>query len=140
MNKSVGIISAFLGGALVGASIALLFAPEKGVDTRARIKALLKSKGIDFSDDEYMIDESCKKCYMLRICKTCYGFDFMERGSVRKRDKRACKMKLAEVQIISDFQINWLMMQKQRRKLAPIELYALKGALRCHELYNDFKF
>lgn len=95
---------------------------------------------IDFSDDEYMIDESCKKCYMLRICKTCYGFDFMERGSVRKRDKRACKMKLAEVQIISDFQINWLMMQKQRRKLAPIELYALKGALRCHELYNDFKF
>ena len=52
MNKSVGIISAFLGGALVGASIALLFAPEKGVDTRARIKALLKSKGIDFSDDE----------------------------------------------------------------------------------------
>lgn len=52
MNKSVGIISAFLGGALVGASIALLLAPEKGVDTRARIKALLKSKGIDFSDDE----------------------------------------------------------------------------------------
>ena len=59
MNKSVGIISAFLGGALVGASIALLFAPEKGVDTRARIKALLKSKGIDFSDDEVekLVDE-----------------------------------------------------------------------------------
>ncbi len=52
MNKTIGIISAFLGGAVVGAAVALLFAPEKGSDTRARIKALLKSKGIDFSDDE----------------------------------------------------------------------------------------
>ena len=52
MNKTLGIISAFVGGAVVGAAVALLFAPEKGVDTRARIKALLKSKGIDFSDDD----------------------------------------------------------------------------------------
>ena len=52
MNKTIGIISAFVGGAVVGAAVALLFAPEKGTDTRARIKALLKSKGIDFSDDE----------------------------------------------------------------------------------------
>lgn len=52
MNKTLGIISAFVGGAVVGAAVALLFAPEKGIDTRARIKALLKSKGIDFSDDD----------------------------------------------------------------------------------------
>lgn len=52
MNKSMGLIAAFIGGALIGAGIALLYAPEKGVDTRAKIKALLKSKGIDFSDDE----------------------------------------------------------------------------------------
>lgn len=52
MNKTLGIISAFVGGAVVGAAVALLFAPEKGIDTRARIKTLLKSKGIDFSDDD----------------------------------------------------------------------------------------
>ena len=52
MNKSIGLITAFIGGALIGAGIALLYAPEKGADTRAKIKALLKSKGIDFSDDE----------------------------------------------------------------------------------------
>lgn len=52
MNRNLGLISAFVGGALVGAGIAILFAPEKGTETRARIKALLKSKGIDFSDDE----------------------------------------------------------------------------------------
>lgn len=95
---------------------------------------------IDFYDDESLIDESCRECRMLRTCKTCYGFDFKDRGSVRKRDKRACRMKLAEAQIISDFQISWLMMQRQRRELSPIELYALKGAIRCHELYSDFSF
>jgi len=36
----------------VGASIAILFAPAKGEDTRKRIKDLLKKKGIDFTDDE----------------------------------------------------------------------------------------
>lgn len=50
--KSLSIIYAFLGGAVVGCSIALLFAPEKGSDLRSRIKDLLRKKGIDFSDDE----------------------------------------------------------------------------------------
>ena len=36
MNNSLGIISAFLGGAIVGAGAALLFAPEKGADLRKR--------------------------------------------------------------------------------------------------------
>lgn len=52
MNKSLGILYAFLGGAVVGCTAAVLFAPEKGADLRSRIKELLKKKGIDFSDDE----------------------------------------------------------------------------------------
>ena len=43
---------AFLGGAVVGGTIAVLFAPEKGSDLRARIKEMLKRKGIDFTDDD----------------------------------------------------------------------------------------
>ncbi|MDO4511017.1 MAG: YtxH domain-containing protein [Bacteroidales bacterium] len=46
------LLYAFLGGAVVGCSLAILFAPEKGEDTRKRIKDLLKKKGIDFTDDE----------------------------------------------------------------------------------------
>lgn len=50
--KGLSVLYAFLGGALVGASAAILFAPEKGSDLRARIKEMLKKNGIDFSDDE----------------------------------------------------------------------------------------
>jgi gas vesicle protein len=50
--KSLSLLYAFLGGAILGCGLALLYAPESGKDLRTRIKELLKKKGIDFSDDE----------------------------------------------------------------------------------------
>ena len=50
--KYRGLLYAFLGGAAVGCATAILFAPEKGSDLRARIKHMLKEGGIDFSDDD----------------------------------------------------------------------------------------
>lgn len=50
--KALNILYAFLGGAIVGCSAALLFAPEKGTDIRAKICSVLKKKGIKISDDE----------------------------------------------------------------------------------------
>ena len=46
------ILYAFIGGALVGCAVAVLFAPAKGEETRKRIKDMLKKKGIDLTDDE----------------------------------------------------------------------------------------
>lgn len=53
--KALNILYAFLGGAIVGCSVALLFAPEKGEDVRSRICNLLRRKGIKISDAE--VDE-----------------------------------------------------------------------------------
>ena len=50
--KALNILYAFLGGAIVGCSVALLFAPEKGEDVRAKICDLIKKKGIKISDAE----------------------------------------------------------------------------------------
>ena len=50
--KNIGLLYAFLGGAVVGCVTALLFAPEKGSDLRARIVAMLNKKGVKISDAE----------------------------------------------------------------------------------------
>ncbi len=50
--KSLNILYAFLGGAIVGCSAALLFAPEKGEDFRANIVKILKRRGVKMNDAE----------------------------------------------------------------------------------------
>ncbi len=50
--KGLSIFAAFLGGAIVGAATGLLFAPEKGVDTRLKIAEALRKRGIHLSKKE----------------------------------------------------------------------------------------
>ena len=50
--KNLSAFFAFLGGAAVGATLGILFAPEKGIDTRQRIVRILREKGIKLNRKE----------------------------------------------------------------------------------------
>ena len=50
--KGVNFLLAFIGGAAVGAACGILFAPERGVDTRSRIVDALKKRDIKLSKKE----------------------------------------------------------------------------------------
>lgn len=50
--RNSSILLAFLGGAAVGAAAGLLFAPEKGDETRARIAEAIRKRGLKLSGKE----------------------------------------------------------------------------------------
>lgn len=57
--KALNFLAAFVGGAAVGAAFGILFAPERGEDTRERIAEALRKRGIRLNRKEMdtLVDE-----------------------------------------------------------------------------------
>lgn len=50
--KGINFLLAFIGGAAVGAAAGVLFAPERGDETRSRIADVIRKRGIKLSGKE----------------------------------------------------------------------------------------
>ena len=59
MKNSFGLLAAFVGGAFIGGTFGILFAPEKGDETRRKIVEALEKRGIKLnkSDMNDLVDE-----------------------------------------------------------------------------------
>ena len=106
------------------------------VHGRDNIEMIINS--IDFTDDSCLIDDTCLKCPIAKLCRTCYGYNQLDRGNVKARNKKKCKMLLAELQVISSFQIQYFMQRKDR--LTPEDMEKLAMAIRGYELVHHTKF
>ena len=57
--KALSFLAAFIGGAAVGEAVGILFAPEKGTETRDKIAEALRKRGIKLNRKEMdsLVDE-----------------------------------------------------------------------------------
>lgn len=93
---------------------------------------------IDFTDDRALIDDHCLACPLAKLCRTCYGYNLLDRGDVRARNLTKCKMLLVEMQVISSFQIQYFMQRKD--SLSPADIEKLDATVKAYEMLHNTRF
>lgn len=106
------------------------------VHGREGIESIMNN--IDFTNDACLINDKCMKCTIAKLCRTCYGYNMLDRGDVKARNMTKCKMLLAELQVISSFQIQYFMQRKG--SLGHEDIEKLSTALKGYELVHDKDF
>ncbi len=65
-----------------------------------------KISDLDFKNNNALYqDSSCSNCLIYNVCSTCYGYNYLERGDIGKRDKRLCSLLILEKIAISEYLI-----------------------------------
>lgn len=93
---------------------------------------------IDFTKDEQLISPGCLSCPISKLCRTCYGFNLLERGDIKARNLSKCKMQLIEIQVISSFQIQYFL--SRENTLKEEDKSKLMAAMKAYEVSHNMSF
>ena len=63
-----------------------------------------ESEALDFSKPSSYISKECESCSFLRICPTCYGANYIERGHPALRDMSMCKYHKKRFSIVAEYE------------------------------------
>ena len=94
-------------------------------------------KDVDWNSPDMLIGKDCIDCKALKVCNTCYGYNYADRGDISNRDKNMCNLYLAEAQVVSEFQIRYF--TSLERDLTDYELLMLRCAVRCYKYVNGIE-
>ncbi len=98
-----------------------------------------KISALDFSDPAKLLSKQCTNCPLRHACRTCYGYNYLDRGDITRRNPANCRMQLAEAQVVSAFEINYLIQRSKRQNLNDDELLMLKAAVHCYRTVEKLK-
>lgn len=85
-------------------------------------------KNVRFDDPAAFADPICAGCFIRNLCKTCYGFNLRERGTLAERDKSVCRMHRTEILAVCTFQRDLLRNFARERELTGPESGRLRQA------------
>ena len=75
-----------------------------------------KSEGwhnIDFSDPNVYISKKCSMCQLYPLCPTCYGANYIERGSIGERDMSLCLLEKVRALVVAEFEYDRIINSKE---------------------------
>ena len=82
----------------------------------------------------------CSECVLQNHCPTCIGCNFQQRGRLDAMDTRRCRLHLAEMKVISAFQILYITGRRERHPLKDQEKLILQRALSTYDLVKNLRF
>lgn len=70
----------------------------------------------NFNDENTFVDRSCEKCYILPVCGTCSGANYLLNGTFSKRNKTRCNLNKIIVLYIAEYHARKILLNRDYYK------------------------
>ncbi|WP_315538352.1 4Fe-4S cluster-binding domain-containing protein [Prevotella koreensis] len=87
---------------------------------------LSRIEDMDFSNPLLLLSKECKVCSFVNICHTCYIANYIQRGSVKLRDKGMCKLQKIQFSVVAEYQYQCKSSHKHSYQISHMEKYLKK--------------